>query len=90
MLGKYNRWVQFANILCGPEGLAVPAPELHINTQMRSGSRSNITGQSGVDLLVYLRKHHFIIKTISPSGENMEWAPSVGREENKWLSKDGG
>lgn len=46
--------------------------------------------QSGVNLLLYLRKHHFITKRISPSGENMECVPSVGWEWNKCLTKDGG
>lgn len=32
-LGKYNRWVQLANILHGPEGLALALPERapHVN-----------------------------------------------------------
>lgn len=65
-IGKYDRWVRLANILCGLEGLAVPAPELHINTQMRSWPRSNITEANRVSIwgksIVVSEKTSFYIK----------------------------
>lgn len=88
-LGKHNRWVQLANILCSLEGLAVPAPELHINTLMRSWPRSNITEANQLSIwgesIVVPEKTSFSNKEkFSIWGEYGKWVKSVPNQR-WWL-----
>lgn len=88
-LGKHNRWVQLANILCSLEGLAVPAPELHINTLMRSWPRSTITEANQLSIwgesIVVPEKTSFSNKEkFSIWGEYGKWVKSVPHQR-WWL-----
>lgn len=52
-LGQHTTWVQLADILCGPQGLALalPAPVPHVNTDKHAPDPSeNIPEQSASNL----------------------------------------